>query len=302
VKGSAVGGGVRVQAGSESLISSAGGSLLQTAAVSGLAVGLSRALAPWRPPVISGPRKDGSNDTTRQQSRARDRGASGIGLAIAQRFAAEGADVYITGRRQQDLDRALEHVREAHAIVADAGQLADLRTDVETVRTQAGRIDVLVVNAGISEPSRIDEISEDHFDRHIGLNVRSLLFAVQTALPLMGEGATVVLVGSIASDLGTAGYGVYGASKAAVRALARTWTTELAPRGIRVNVVSPGPTDTAMFGATAGDVRDALTAAIPLGRLGRADEVAAAALFLASEESSFVAGAELCVDGGMAQV
>jgi NAD(P)-dependent dehydrogenase (short-subunit alcohol dehydrogenase family) len=229
-------------------------------------------------------------------------GASGIGLAISERFAAEGADVYLTGRRKHDLDQALEDIGEAHAIVADASQLSDLRTAVDAVRTQAGRIDVLVVNAGISEPSSIDEISEEHFDRHIGLNVRSLLFAVQTALPLMHEGGTIVLVGSIAGDLGTAGYGVYGASKAAVRALARTWTTELAPRGIRVNVVSPGPTDTAMFSAASDEVRDALTAAIPLGRLGRADEVAAAALFLASEESSFVAGAELCVDGGLAQV
>jgi NAD(P)-dependent dehydrogenase (short-subunit alcohol dehydrogenase family) len=229
-------------------------------------------------------------------------GASGIGLAIAHRFTAEGADVYLTGRRQQNLDRALEHIREADTIVADASQLPDLRNAVDSVRTQAGRIDVLVVNAGLSEPSPIDEISEEHFDRHIGLNVRSLLFVVQAALPLMGSGATVVLVGSIAGDRGTAGYGVYGASKAAVRALARTWTTELAPRGIRVNVVSPGPIDTAMFAAASDDARDALSAAIPLGRLGRAEEVAAAVLFLASDESSFVAGAELCVDGGMAQV
>lgn len=196
-------------------------------------------------------------------------GASGIGLAIAHRFTAEGADVYLTGRRQQNLDRALEHIREADSIVADASQLPDLRNAVDTVHTKAGRIDVLVV---------------------------------QAALPLMGSGATVVLVGSIAGDRGTAGYGVYGASKAAVRALARTWTTELAPRGIRVNVVSPGPIDTAMFAAASDDARDALCAAIPLGRLGRAEEVAAAVLFLASEESSFVAGAELCVDGGMAQV
>jgi NAD(P)-dependent dehydrogenase (short-subunit alcohol dehydrogenase family) len=170
------------------------------------------------------------------------------------------------------------------------------------VGAEADRIDVLVVNAGMSEPCRIDEISEDHFDRHIGLNVRSLVFAVQMVLPLMRHGGTVVLIGSIAGELGTPGYGVYGASKAAVRAMARTWTNELAPRGIRVNVVSPGPTDTAMFASISDDVRDSLTAMIPLGRLGRADEIAAAALFLASDESSFVAGAELCVDGGMAQV
>ena len=229
-------------------------------------------------------------------------GARGIGLGIAQRFAAEGAEVFITGRRQEDLDRALEVVQEAHAIEADAGQLVDLRTVVETLRTQAGRIDVLVVNAGFSEAGRIEEISEGHFDRQMDLNVRSLLFAVQAALPLMGQGATIVLIGSIADQVGTDGYGVYAASKAAVRSLARTWTTELAPRGIRVNVVSPGPIDTAMFAGISDDVRAALAAAIPLGRLGRADEVAAAALFLASAESSFVAGAELCVDGGLAQV
>jgi NAD(P)-dependent dehydrogenase (short-subunit alcohol dehydrogenase family) len=230
-------------------------------------------------------------------------GASGIGQAIAKRFAAEGADTYITGRRQSDLEEALEQIGAGvHAIRADVSQLSDLRSAVHTVGAEADRIDVLVVNAGMSEPCRIDEISEDHFDRHIGLNVRSLVFAVQMVLPLMRHGGTVVLIGSIAGELGTPGYGVYGASKAAVPALARTWTNELAPRGIRVNVVSPGPTDTAMFASISDDVRDSLTAMIPLGRLGRADEIAAAALFLASDESSFVAGAELCVDGGMAQV
>jgi NAD(P)-dependent dehydrogenase (short-subunit alcohol dehydrogenase family) len=161
---------------------------------------------------------------------------------------------------------------------------------------------VLVVNAGISEFSTLGTITPDHFDRAFGLNVRSLAFATQEAIDLMPDGGTVVLIGSIAGMIGTKGYGVYGAGKAAVRAFARTWANELAPRNIRVNVVSPGPVDTAMFDAVTDEVREALTKLIPLGRLGRPEEVAAAALFLASDESSFITGAELCIDGGMAQV
>jgi NAD(P)-dependent dehydrogenase (short-subunit alcohol dehydrogenase family) len=230
-------------------------------------------------------------------------GASGIGLAIAQRFAAEGAEVYFTGRRQADLDAA--HVRvghRSHAVSADAGRLDDVKAVVNQVGSHSGRIDVLVVNAGFTERSSIETITEDHFDRLVGVNLRALLFAVQSALPLMSGGATVVLVGSIAANVGTEGFSVYGAAKAGVRALARTWTTELAPRGIRVNVVSPGPTDTAMFESVPEAVRSELASTIPIGRLGRPEEIAAAALFLASDESSFVAGVELCVDGGLSQV
>ena len=159
-----------------------------------------------------------------------------------------------------------------------------------------------MVSAGLSEPATIDAIDADHFDRHMTLNVRGPVFAVQASVPVMPAGSTIVLVGSIAGFIGTPAFGTYGATKAALRSYARTWTNELAARGIRVNVVSPGPTDTAMFAAATDAVRDSLTSQIPLGRLARADEVAAAALFLASDESSFVAGAELCVDGGMAQV
>ena len=230
-------------------------------------------------------------------------GASGIGLAIAQRFTDEGAQVYFTGRRQADLDAAQAQIGgQSNAVLADAGKLEDVRSVVDTVRDRAGRIDVLVVNAGFTESSGIETITEDHFDRIVGVNLRALLFVVQSALPLMGRGAAVVLIGSIAGNVGTEGYSVYGATKAGVRALARTWTTELAPRGIRVNVVSPGPTDTAMFESLPAAVRSELAATIPLGRLGRPEEVAAAALFLASEESSFIAGVELCVDGGLSQV
>lgn len=230
-------------------------------------------------------------------------GASGIGLAIAERFTAEGAAVLITGRRQSDLDEALVRIGSgARAVVADPSRRTDLQAVVETMKRDGGRIDVLVVNAATSISARIDDATEEDFDRQMNLNVRALFFAVQAALPLMGKGAAIVLIGSIGDQLGTEGYSIYNASKAAVRSLTRTWTAELAPRGIRVNVVSPGPTDTAMFASVSDDIRASLTAAIPMGRLGRPDEIAAAALFLASDDSSFVTGAELCVDGGMAQV
>ena len=158
------------------------------------------------------------------------------------------------------------------------------------------------MNLQESEHATLDEVDGRHFDRTFGLNVRALLFATKAATALMPRGGSVVLVGSIAAAIGTRGYGAYNASKAAVRSLARTWANELAPRGIRVNVVAPGPTDTAMFAAASGAVRETLIAAIPLGRMARAAEVAAAALFLASDEASFVTGAELPVDGGMTQV
>jgi NAD(P)-dependent dehydrogenase (short-subunit alcohol dehydrogenase family) len=232
-------------------------------------------------------------------------GGSGIGAAVSQRFAAEGARVYATSRKPIDgLDAVAPNdgAGRIHALLADAGNLADLKRVFETVRDAEGRIDVLVLNAGIAEFAMLGDISEDLYDRIFGLNVRSLLFAAQGGIDLMQPGGSIVLVGSIADTIGTKGYGVYGASKAAVRSFARTWANELAPKGIRVNVVSPGPTDTAMMGAVTDEVRAALTSLIPLGRLGRPDEAAAAALFLASDESSYTTGAELCVDGGAAQV
>ena len=187
-------------------------------------------------------------------------GGSGIGGAISQRFAAEGAHVYATSRT------AVDGVSEAssgngegrvRAVRANAGSRADLEEVFKRVRSEEGRIDVLVVNAGISEFAPLGGISEDHFDRTFGLNVRSLVFATQGAVDLMSTGGTIVLIGSIAGDIGTKGYGVYGATKPAVRSFARTWANELAPRGIRVNVVSPGPTDTAMFADISDEVRDA---------------------------------------------
>ncbi|WP_157220901.1 SDR family NAD(P)-dependent oxidoreductase [Flavisphingomonas formosensis] len=228
-------------------------------------------------------------------------GHQGIGGAIAERFAAEGATVYATSRRAAEGETAhgagLLRPRRV-----DASDLAALGAFFEAVQREAGRVDVLAVNAGISEFATLDEVSEDHFDRTFGLNVRALLFATKAATAIMPDGGSVVLVGSIADEIGTKGYGVYGATKAAVRSLARTWANELAPRNIRVNVVAPGPTDTAMMAATSDELRETLTQLIPLGRMARASEVASAALFFAGEDSSFVTGAELPVDGGMAQV
>jgi len=229
-------------------------------------------------------------------------GVGGIGGAISQRFAGEGAEVYATSRKGGGSSSETGGSGSIRIIQADASEKADLERVLDQIRTEQGRIDVLVINAGISEYAPLEDISEDHFDRTFGLNVRSLVFAAQGAIDLMRSGGTIVLIGSIAGDIGTKGYGVYGATKAAVRSFTRTWANELAPKGIRVNVVSPGPTDTAMMASASQEVRDALSSMIPLGRMGRPDEVAAAALFLASSESSFTTDAELAVDGGMAQV
>jgi NAD(P)-dependent dehydrogenase (short-subunit alcohol dehydrogenase family) len=232
-------------------------------------------------------------------------GGSGIGGAIAHRFAAEGATVYATSRSAGEAAPQPSAETGTGRIVplrADAGTSAGLAQVFDRIRADAGRIDVLVINAGISEYAMLGDVSEDLFERTFALNARAALFAAQGALELMPPGGSIVLIGSIAGAIGTKGYGVYGASKAALRAFARTWANELAPKGIRVNVVSPGPVDTAMFDAVSDEVRKAITGLVPMGRLGRAEEVAAAALFLASSESSFTTGAELAVDGGMAQV
>jgi NAD(P)-dependent dehydrogenase (short-subunit alcohol dehydrogenase family) len=229
-------------------------------------------------------------------------GIGGIGGAVSQRFASEGAKVYATSRKVADVFSKATGVGSIRAVQADASNKTDLERVFEQIRSEQGRIDILVVNAGLSEYAPLEDISEDHFDRTFGLNVRSLVFAAQGSIDLMQPGGAIVLIGSIAGDIGTKGYGVYGATKAAVRSFTRTWANELAPKGIRVNVVSPGPIDTAMMAAASKEIRDALSGMIPLGRMGKPDEVAAAVLFLASDESSFTTGAELAVDGGMAQV
>ena len=230
-------------------------------------------------------------------------GSSGIGLAAARRFAAEGAYVFITGRRQDELDKAVALIgKGVEAVRGDATNAADLDRLCRTVMAGKGRLDILVANSGFAEVAALDDITEEHFDKTFGLNARATLFTVQRAVPLMTAGGTVVLIGSIAGFIGTPGYGTYNATKAATRSYARTWTKELADRGIRVNTLSPGPIDTPMLAGAPEAVRTTLTNLIPLGRLGRPEEVAAAALFLASDESSFIAGAELCIDGGMSQV
>jgi NAD(P)-dependent dehydrogenase (short-subunit alcohol dehydrogenase family) len=231
-------------------------------------------------------------------------GTTGIGLATARLFAAEGARVFVTGRRQAELDKAVAAIgADLTGVRGDAANLADLDHLVETVRDQAGRIDVLFVNAGAYEFVPLEAVSEEHFDKLFNLNVKSVLFTVQKALPLMADGGAIVLTGSVSGSIGMAADSVYGATKAAIRSFARTWTAELKGRRIRVNVVSPGPIATPGLDSFADDATKAqLTALVPLGRIGEADEIAKATLFLASDDASFVAGAELFVDGGLAQV
>jgi NAD(P)-dependent dehydrogenase (short-subunit alcohol dehydrogenase family) len=236
-------------------------------------------------------------------------GNSGIGLATAERFIKEGAHVFITGRRQAELDKAVALLgSNVTAVQGDVSKLADLDRLFSTVLAEKGHLDVLVANSGIVDPTSIDDVTEEHYDKTFDINAKGLFFTVQKALPLMGKGGSVVLIGSIASIKGIPGYGTYSATKAAIRSFSRTWTMELKDRGIRVNTLSPGPIDTPIMDiqATSKEARDELRAMfatlIPLGRLGRAEEIAAAALFLASDQSSFIAGVDLSVDGGMAQV
>jgi NAD(P)-dependent dehydrogenase (short-subunit alcohol dehydrogenase family) len=236
-------------------------------------------------------------------------GSGGIGLAMAQRFVEEGAHVFITGRRQSELDAAKASIGDGVTTVAgDATISADLDKLFATVLSEKGALDILVVNSGRVEPEELGEITEENFDLTFDLNARAALFTVQKALPLIRNGGSVILVASIAGYVGIRGYSTYSATKAALRSYTRTWTREFNDRGIRFNTLSPGPIDTPIMDGQADSpegaaaIRAAFAAAIPLNRMGRPEEIAAAALFLASDESSFVAGAELSVDGGMAQV
>ncbi len=230
-------------------------------------------------------------------------GSAGIGLGTAKRFAEEGAQVFITGRRQSELDKAVAELgRNATPIRADVSDLADIDRIYEIVKAKAGRIDVLFANVGIYELGTFGEITEEHFDRTFNTNVRGLLFTVQKALPLLMAGSSVILTGSIASIKGFPSLSVYNASKAAIRSFARSWIIDLKGRDIRINVLSPGHTQTPGLSVLADEaVRDAMKANVPLGRMGTPDDLAKAAVFLASDDSNYISGIELFVDGGVAQ-
>jgi len=229
-------------------------------------------------------------------------GTTGIGLATAKLFVSEGAYVFITGRRQKELDEAVKDIgSNVTGVQGDVANLADLDRLYETVGAK-GRIDIVFANAGVAGVSPLEKITEKHFDDIFNVNVRGTLFTVQKALPLLNDGGSIILTGSVASAKGTPGFSTYGASKAAVRNFVRAWTVELKDRGIRSNVLSPGPTDTPIMYGQPEDVVAKMVASIPMGRIGRADEIAKAALYLASDDSSFVSGIELFVDGGRAQI
>jgi NAD(P)-dependent dehydrogenase (short-subunit alcohol dehydrogenase family) len=230
-------------------------------------------------------------------------GSAGIGLGTAKRFAAEGARVYITGRRQAELDKAVAEIGPAAtAIRADASKLADIDRVYDIVKKQVGHIDILFANAGFYEFGKLGEITEEHFDNTFNTNVRGLLFLVQKALPLLRSGSSVILNGSIASLKGIPSFSVYDATKAAVRSFARGWIVDLKGRGIRINVLSPGHTDTpGLATLLTNDQKQGIATTIPLERLGTADDLARAAVFLASDDSAYVNGVELFVDGGVAQ-
>jgi NAD(P)-dependent dehydrogenase (short-subunit alcohol dehydrogenase family) len=230
--------------------------------------------------------------------------SAGIGLATAKRFAEEGAHVFITGRRQSELDAAAKEIGpKAVAVRADSSDVADLARLFDTVKAAKGRIDVLFANAGVYEFTPFGTITEDAYDKMFDINVKGTLFTVQQAVPLMADGGSIILTGSVAGSKGFEADTVYGATKAAIRSFARSWTSDLKGRHIRVNVLSPGPIQTPGLDVYANDdVKNSLKSLVPLGRVGTADEVAKAALFLASDDSSFVAGIELFVDGGAAAI
>jgi NAD(P)-dependent dehydrogenase (short-subunit alcohol dehydrogenase family) len=236
-------------------------------------------------------------------------GNGGLGLAAAKRFVAEGATVYISGRRQKELDSAVREIGAGvTALQGDVSNLADLDRMFATIREQSGRLDILFANAGIGEFLPLGHITEGHFDRIFDINVKGTVFTVQKALPLMRAGGTIVINGSMVSIKGMPAFSVYAATKAALRSFARTWSVDLKGSGIRINVVSPGTVITpgykrsGMSDAQIDQIKEGVAATAPLGRVGTEDEIASAVVFLASDESSYMTGADLFVDGGVAQV
>src|ERR1700732_2547203 len=229
-------------------------------------------------------------------------GTQGIGLATAKLFAREGAHVFITGRRQKELEEAVASIGSSvTGVQGDVANLADLDRLYESVKAK-GRIDVLFANVGLGGFVPLGSITEEYYGKTFDTNVKGLLFTVQKALPFLNDGASIILTGSAAAAKGTPSFGVYAASKAAVRSFVRTWTSELKDRRIRSNVVSPGPVNTPIVARQRPEVMARIVSTIPMGRMGEADEIAKAALFLASDDSSFVTGIEIFVDGGMAPV
>lgn len=236
-------------------------------------------------------------------------GNSGMGLVTAQRFAAEGAKVVITGRRKDEVERAAGVIGAgALGIQGDVSRMADLDRLFDTIRQKYGHLDVLFANAGLGQLAPLGEVSEEHFDLHFDVNVKGLFFTVQKALPLLRDGSSIILNASIAAQKGMEAFSVYSATKAAVRSFARSWTVDLKSRRIRVNAISPGPIETPIFGKMGLSAEqqkhfgESIMSQVPLGRMGKSEEIASAALFLASDDSSYITGIDLCVDGGMAQV
>ena len=236
-------------------------------------------------------------------------GNSGIGLATAQVFIQEGAKVVIVGRNQQSLNEAVQTLGEkATAIQADVANLADLDRLYPTIKAQIGNVDVIVVNAGVAAVRPLAQVDEAHYDQIMNINVKGAYFTVQKALPVLNDGASIVLVASVASVTGTPGFSVYSASKAALRSLARTFSAELVERGIRVNAISPGPIETPIFGKmelppeVAEEMGESILSKVPMKRMGKPEEMASAILFLACSDSSYVLGAELFADGGLGQI
>jgi NAD(P)-dependent dehydrogenase (short-subunit alcohol dehydrogenase family) len=236
-------------------------------------------------------------------------GNSGIGLATAKRFVAEGAQVFITGRRPAELEVAEKEIgANVTSIQGDVAKLADLDRLYAQIKQERGKLDIVFANAGVAELAPVGEITEEQFDRMFDINVKGLLFTVQKALPLIPDGGSIILNASIVGSKGNAASSVYSATKAAVRSFARTWTVDLKERKIRVNALSPGPINTpaydriAQSGPAGKQMLDSIVSRVPMGRFGIPDEIAKAAVFLASDDSSFVTGTELFVDGGAAQI